>query len=104
MLAGRKVGNLNPSDGQSWMDAWANTSDTLTYAVAANLSFVRNMDEHGGERAIGWYYGTAAIAATLATLLNAPKGIIIFDLQAHTTVEKTGAVGTSTWVTSAARS
>lgn len=102
MATGRKLNNMSPFDGQSWMDAWAATA--LTYAVAVNLSFIRFNDVHGGEKAIGWYYGSAAIATTLTALINAPKGTIIYDMQAHTTVEKTGAVGTSTWVTSAARS
>jgi hypothetical protein len=100
MATGKKRNNLQMDDGQSFMDAWA--SAALTYTVASNLSFQRNIDENG-EHPIGVYYGTAAIAATLTALINAPSGTIIFDLQAHTTVEKTGAVGTSTWVTSAAR-
>lgn len=97
MGTGLKYNNVSPIDGESFQDAW-----NVSAAVAQNLSVLRLQDDRG-EKALVWYYGTAAIATTLTALAQAPKGTIVFDMQAHTTVEKTGAAGTSAWVTSAAR-
>lgn len=98
MGTGVKYNNVSPIDGESFQDAW-----NLTSSVAANLSVLRLQDDRG-EKALVWYYGTAAITATLTALANSPKGTMIFDMQAHTTIEKTGDVGTATYLTSAARS
>jgi hypothetical protein len=102
MATGLKYNNLSVIDGISFQDKYDTAAGVLTAAIAANLSILQLKDERG-DRVIGWYFGTAAIAATLTAMIQFPKGTIIYDLQAHTTVEKTGAVGTNTWVTSAAR-
>jgi hypothetical protein len=102
MATGTKRNNLAIIDGTSFQDTYNTIPDLLTAAFAANLSVLRLKDENG-EKAICWYYGTSAIAATLLAMAQFPKGTIVFDLQAHTTVEKTGVSGTSAWATSAAR-
>ena len=102
MATGTKRNNLAIIDGTSFQDSYNTIPDLLTSAFAANLSVLRLKDENG-EKALCWYYGTAVIATTLAAMADFPKGTIISDMQAHTTVEKTGVAGISTWVTSAAR-
>jgi hypothetical protein len=87
--------NLAVNENQGWMDRFGitlHTDDLEVLVLGAN----------NNTRVIAWYNGSGAI--TLSDYANLPLGSIIFDLQAHTTVEKAAAAGTSTWKTSAARS
>jgi len=102
MSTGIKKNNASIIDGVSFQDAYDNTAGVLPYTIAQNLTVFRFKDD-SGDGAFCIYRGTAAIASTLAAMINFPKGTVIIDTQAHTTVEKTGVAGTSTWVTSAAR-
>ena len=86
--------NLAINENQGWMDRFGitlNTDDLEVLVLGAN----------NVTRGICFYTGTDAI--TLADYAGLPKGFIIFDEQVHKTHEKVGAAGTSTWVSSAAR-
>jgi hypothetical protein len=102
MATGLKKNNASIIDGTSFQDAYDTAAGLLPYSIAQNLTVIRFKDD-SGDGAFVLYRGSAAIAATLLAMAQFPKGTIVFDLQAHTTVEKTGVSGTSTWVTSAAR-
>lgn len=87
--------NLAVNENQGWMDRFnitAGTDDLELLVLGAN----------GKTRVIGFYTGSGA--ASYTNYKNLPKGSIIFDEQAHKTVEKVGDAGTDTWVASAARS
>jgi hypothetical protein len=86
--------NLAPNENQGWMDRFnitLHTDDLEVFVIGAN----------GITKCLCWYKGSGAI--TLSDYANLPLGSIIFDEQAHTTIEKAAAAGTSTWKTSAAR-
>lgn len=87
--------NLDTNENQGWMDRYVITAgyDDLEVLV---------LGANDAEQVIAFYNGSGAINTT--NYKNFPLGSIIFNRQAHTTIEKAAASGTDTWVTSAARS
>jgi len=87
--------NLASNENQGWMDRFgitAGTDDLEIQVLGAN----------GNSQVVGFYNSTSSW--TIANYKNFPPGTIIFNNNDHKTYEKTGAVGTDTWVASAARS
>jgi hypothetical protein len=101
MGTGTKRNNTSPVDGESFQDAWS-----LTAAQAAPLSVLRLQDDLG-EKALVWYNSTSAFSTYSASYGLMPLGTIIFDLNAHKTIEKTSIASSTVaaaYVASAARS
>lgn len=87
--------NLASNENQGWMDRFnitAGVDDLEIQVLGAN----------NATQVVGFY--NSSDAWTIANYANFPPGTIIFNNNDHKTYEKTGAVGTNTWIASAARS